>query len=206
MSWSDFDWRSLLVPGACAVVAASALAATLYVSNQWLTDIERRYQRARADLSAAAREYREASDDRAVYQRYASRFRERVAAGWIGAEKRLSWIEGLQATNEDLRLPRLAYDIGQQRIAELAGASLPPRLTLYVSPMRLRLGALHEGDILSLMERLRAEGGGLMEVSYCSFDRRGEGPNVVANPQRANIDAECELHWYNLRLEPEADS
>lgn len=206
MSPSDFDWRPLLVPAGSAIIAVTVLAGMLYVSNQWLTDVDRSYQRARADLSAAAREYRDASDDRAVYQRYASRFRERMAAGWIGPEKRLSWIEGLQATNEDLRLPRLAYDIGEQQTAELAGASLPSRLTLYVSPMRLRVGALHEGDILSLMERLRAEGEGLMGVSYCSFDRRGDGPNVVADPQRANIDAECELHWYNLRLEPEADS
>jgi len=201
MTWTDIDGRRLIGPGLAAAVGAVVLATTVYLCTTWLSAIELDYSRARAELAAAAREYRQASDDRAVYERYASRFRERAAAGWIGAEERLSWIEGLQVTNEELRLPRLEYEIGQQQSLVPSGLAVPQRLELRRTPMRLSLGALHEGDILRLLGRLRDRGNGLMEISYCSFDRNGAGPDVVVDPNRANIAARCELQWYKLQLE-----
>lgn len=205
MKATDLERKRLVGPALAALAGALVLAASAYAAGGWLEGIERDYDRARADLDAAARQYREASDDRAVYQRYASRFRERADAGWIGDEERLSWIEALQAVNDDLRLPRLEYDIGEQVAAEVAGPAPSGRLDLRRSPMRLRIGALHEGDILALLAGLRDRGNGLMEVNYCRIERSGQGPDVVVDPGRANVDATCELHWYNLHLEPEPD-
>ena len=203
MQLSELDLRALTVPGLAAIVAAVVLFATWHYAGEWVRDSEREYRQARSALTSAARQYREASDDQDVYVRYASRFTELGDLGWIGREQRLSWIENLQDINSELRLPTLRYDIEQQQRAEIGGVRVPARMDLRQSPMRLRIGALHEGDVLALLERMRAEGSGLMVVSQCRFDRVGDGPDIRIGPRQANIDATCDLHWYTLRLEPE---
>lgn len=203
MKLNEVDLRALRAPAIAAAVAALLLAASLHFTSQWLAGAEREYRQARAELDRAARQYRDASDDQAVYQRYASRFTRRGENGWIGREQRLSWIEALQTINADLHLPTLRYDIAQQESVTPGGIRMPARMDLRRTRMRLDIGALHEGDILEVLARLREQGAGLMAVNGCSLERVGDGPDIRASPRRANIDARCDLDWYTLRLEPE---
>jgi len=203
MRLADVDLRPLLGPGLLAAGAALLLAGAVIVGGQWVQQAEREFRDARRELSGAAREYRDASDDQAVYQRYASRFSGFGERGWIGEEQRLSWIEALQAINADLRLPTLRYEIDQQSAATIAGMRMPARLDLRRSRMRLRVGALHEGDILKLLERLRDEGNGFMVISQCSLQRNGSGPEVRVDPRQANVDTRCAVDWYTLRMQRE---
>lgn len=203
MKLTDIDLRVLLWPGLAAVAAAALLIATWQWTESWVAASERDYRQARSQLIQAANQYREASDDQEVYQRYASRFTELREAGWIGNEQRLSWIEALQAINSDMRLPTLRYDIRQQQSANPAGMRLADRLELRQTPMSLQLRALHERDILDLLAGLREQGAGLMGVSQCRMQRIGSGPDIRVRPGEPNVDANCELHWYTLRMEPE---
>lgn len=204
MQLNEIDVRGLVAPGIALAIGVALLLATWQMTDQWVADTERAYMQARSELGSAARQYREASDDQAVYQRYASRFMELGSTGWIGREQRLSWIEALQAINAELQLPTLRYDIEQQQAAELAGIRVPARMDLRQSRMRLTIGALHEGDILELLARLREQGSGLMAVNQCSMSRVGSGPEIRLDPRQANVEATCDVHWYTLRMEPEA--
>ena len=203
MKISDFDLRGLLWPGVSAAAAAVVLFATWQMTDAWSSASEREYRQARSQLIQAANQYRDASDDQAVYQRYANRFTELGEIGWIGDEQRLSWIEGLQEINGEMHLPTLRYDIRQQQSASLAGTRVPDRLTLQQTPMSLQIGALHERDILDLLAALRQQGAGLMGVSECRLERAGTGPDIRVRPGQPNINANCALHWYTLQMEPE---
>lgn len=198
------DLRRLLGPVVFVVAAAAVLAATLAYSGHRADAAERDYRRAQRAAETARERYRNAGDDQAVYRRYASRFAQHVAAGWIGPEQRLSWIEALQAINADLRLPTLRYDIGRQETITPGGIALSRRMQLRRTPMVLKIGALHEGDLLAVLARLRDRGAGLMSLTRCRMDRIGKGPAVRFDGRTANLEARCDLAWYTLDIEPES--
>lgn len=191
--------------GGSLALAAGGLAllgGTVQVVTTWLAERERAFERARGELSQAARQYRSASDDQAVYREYATRFRDMRARGWIGEERRLTWIEALRAVNDDMKLPVLRYEIGQRAPTRLDGAPGSDRLQLYRTPMELEIGALHEYDIVELLQRVQREGAGLLALSECRFRREG---TLRFDPRATNVRARCALDWYTLELETADD-
>jgi hypothetical protein len=184
-----------------AALAAILLAATWHYSAAWLAERGSDFRRARAELTQAADRYRSASDDQAVYQEYAARFLDMRERGWVGAERRLEWIETLQRINADLRLPRLAYEIGEQVPGE--GYGRGGDLDLRRTPMSLELGLLHGGDVLTLLQRLEQEGKGLMTATRCELSRAQQRVRLDAGA--SNIRAQCGLDWYTLRIERRRD-
>jgi len=199
---SEWPWRALRAPAAAVAAATLVLASTVYVSQAWLERQQRAFAQARQSLARAATRYRSASDDRAVYARYANRFRDIRARGWIGEARRVSWIEALQRSNAELELPRLRYDIGRQKRVDL-GATGPAAegLVLQGTPMELTLDALHEGDVITLLQRLAEHGDGLMALRGCRLEHAGDDGRIRLDPEAANVAAACTLNWYTLRIE-----
>jgi hypothetical protein len=204
MARSKLDLRPLIPPALAALVAAGLLAGVISWTGEWLAERERAFRAAERELAAAAREYRSASDDQAVYEEYAARFRDMRQRGWIGPEERLTWIEALQAINRDLQLPTLRYDIAQRQPVGLDGAGVDPgRMQLYRTTMNLTLGALHEGDLFTVLGRLANDGQGLAALESCRM-RRAQGPGEVRLAVGAtNLEIGCTLHWYSLEIRTE---
>jgi hypothetical protein len=198
----EVDLRPLVGPGIASLLALALLAATWVIAGDWLQTRSDDFRRARSELAQAASRYRNASDDQQVYQEYATRFRQMRASGWIGQEQRLGWIEALQRANADLRLPTLRYDIGEQNQVEPNEVS--SHLELHRTPMTLNLGALHEGDVIELLQRLQAMGQGLMSVERCGLSRNGD--RVRLDADAANVNIECSLDWYTLTMQRRKDS
>ena len=195
--------RNLAGSLTAAALGLAVLGGALYAADGWLERKERAFRQAQASLARAARQYRNASDDQAVYQQYADRFRDMGRRGWIGEEQRLSWIEALQAINGELKLPVLRYDIGQRAQVPLTRVSFDAsRLHLYRTPMTLEIGALHEYDVVRLLQQLATQGAGLMDLASCSFSQSG---SIRFNPRAANIQASCALDWYTLQLDDAQD-
>lgn len=196
----DLDWGPLVAPGVAALLAVALLAAVWHFTGAWRDDRHAEFTRARAELDRAASRYRNASDDQEVYAQYAARFRDMSERGWIGPEQRLGWIEALQGINEELKLPTLRYDIERQRVVDRHGSD---RLVLHRTPMRLSFGALHEGDVVNLFARLRAEADGLLAVHGCDLARQSD--SIRLDGDSANIDVRCAFDWYTLDIEPLTD-
>jgi len=207
MSMPVVEWRQLRVPGAFAAASLAVLVAVVYVGSGWLAEKENAYNRARSELARAASQYRSASDDTAVYDQYTTRFRELEESGMIGEERRLAWIEALQSANRALRLPTLRYEIEPRQPVSLSGVDVDGRhIALYRSTMTLEIGALHEGDVLSLLRSLGEEPAGIMEAESCLFGRARPAGSLSFDPQRANLDVTCRLHWYTLAITPEGEA
>ncbi len=201
----DLPWRELSGPAVALAAAVVLVAATGYVAQEWLDRREQAFRDARQALAQAASQYRNASDDQAVYAQYATRFREIRERGWIGREQRLSWIEALQTINRELDLAKLRYDIARQKRLDLGAAgSTPAGLALYGTPMEVTMEALHEGDVLTLLDRLRGQGKGLMALRGCRLELARTDGRIRMAAEAANIAATCTLHWYSLRIERNA--
>ncbi|MDX1609649.1 MAG: hypothetical protein R3225_05955 [Halofilum sp. (in: g-proteobacteria)] len=206
MAEQPFDWRALRGPGIAALVAATLLGGVAYAAAAWLDGKQLDFRRARGELARAASQYRSASDDKAVYEEYAARFRQLERDGMVGEERRLSWVEALQAANKELKLPVLRYDISPQRDVPLADADFDTgRFNLHRSDMEVRFGALHEGDVLRLLESLAEQGDGLMDAQSCGIELARSGGEVRLDAASANLEVICRLNWYTLEIEREED-
>jgi hypothetical protein len=204
MRLTDRNWRPLLWPGVTAATAAVVLAATAYGAQLWVTRHQEAFDRARVELEQSASQFRSASDDQAVYEQYAARFREVGEHGWIGPEHRLTWIEALQQVNDGRGLPQLRYDIARQQRVELPHEGGDhARLELYGTPMEVELEAPHEGDVLTLLRGLASRGKGLMALRGCRMERARDGNPIQLKATSANVRAQCTLNWYALQIEPQ---
>lgn len=191
-------WPSLR--GALVFLGVSAIACAAMTLGAWefLDDAKARYeiQKERLDKARGRRRQREA--DRAMVHAYLPRFQRLVQAGFIGEERRLTWLEALDNAAERLKLPELRYDLSAR--APHHPPDLPPHIgpyRIHASDMRLTLGLLHEGDLFSVLTELDRHALGLYSVVDCRLRRVGR--EAGRDPAKANLNADCRLRWYSLK-------
>ena len=194
--FSPAGWRSL--GASWAFLGISVVAAIgMVVGSHWYLQRERResstyesrVREARARLDAARRERDSQRDSSEV-------FRTLVDRGLLQTEKRLDLVElmnGLRARNH---LFALDYEIAPQRPLSMGSGRAFPSVDVLASRVKVRMRALHEGDVLDFMSGLTQSRQGFYPVDRCSL-RRLE----VADPDalQPRVEADCTLEWITLR-------
>jgi hypothetical protein len=69
-------------------------------------------------------------------------------------------------------------------------------MQLLASQITIRLGLLHEGDLINLLDDLKKQGMGLYVPQRCLISRR-EGTS--AGGLQPSLDASCTLAWLTLK-------
>ena len=183
-----------------ALVIVTALAALHHAEaerNEAQTTLTRTQREEAARRAAQAHEAAERTELAALEQR----FQTLQEAGIFGEEKRLDWIDALNDIRRQRGLFKIDYEIGPQQSADpaLVGPA-NPEWSWRMSPMRIQLTALHEGDVLNLLRDLREQSRPWLHVQNCNLQRaaspRPQGP-------AAQLTAECQLQWISARP-PEA--
>ena len=167
--------------------------------NEAQTTLTRIQREEAASRAAQAREAAERTELAALEQR----LQTLQEAGIVGEEKRLDWVDALNDIRRRRGLFKVDYEIGPQQSADpaLVGPA-SPEWSWRMSPMRIQLTALHEGDVLNLLRDLREQSRPWLHVEHCNLQRaaspRPQGP-------AAQLTAECQLQWISARP-PEAKS
>ncbi len=126
----------------------------------------------------------------AVYQ---PRFLALRAAGLVGPENRLAWIEAVKQSQASRGLPTVTYEIEPQQLLTMETPFPLGDYALYGSRMKLQLGLLHEGDMFAFLDDLRRAGH--FSIQDCRIRRN----NVPAElPLAPRLQAECSLVWLSL--------
>ena len=187
------DWRALrgsiaLFGLALAIGAgASGSAVRFHDAASHGHDAEKRR------LEAIRARYRTIDEQRRLVESRLPEFRALEAAGIIGEEQRLTWIESLQEVAARVGLPSLRYRI-EPRASYEAGLDLGPgAYRSFSSVVRVEAGLLHEGDFERLMHGLATRSAGLYRIERC--DLRRAGPSFVMRAGAVNLAAECDLRW-----------
>ncbi len=152
----------------------------------------RGYERQKARFASTRARYRAIDDQRRLIETWLPPFRALQAAGVIGEERRLAWIETLRASAARVGLPSLRYRI-ERRAAYEAGFVFDGVWRPFATVVRLEAGLLHEGDLVRLIRELTARDTGLHRIERC--DVRRAGPGFVMRPGAVNLSAECDLRW-----------
>ena len=186
------DWPAPRGSIVLLVLALAAGAAAAGGAIRFHDDAVRGYERQKASLASARSRYRAIDDQRRLIETWLPPFGALQAAGVVGEERRLAWIETLRASAARIRLPSLRYRI-ERRTAYEAGLGLDGAWRPFATVVRLEAGLLHEGDLVRLIRELAARDTGLHRIERC--DVRRAGPGFVMRPGAINLSAECDLRW-----------
>ncbi len=155
------------------------------------------YQKSLSTLQSTHSLYRNIVNDIDLLEQYRSLFNQYKASGLVGEERRLSWIESLEGTNEVLRLPTLSYNLQPQEDFERPGFKAKRGVLVQSSPMELRMGLLHEEDLFALLEGLRLSIRNLFTVDSCLINRESSVERSL-DTRRPNLNTTCTIRWVTI--------
>jgi hypothetical protein len=194
---SKIDWVYLRKPLIIFAVSILVSVALVVVGRQFEEAQNRDYQQAYSTLRGTHQRYRNLVNDIDLLDQYRALYTDYKATGLVGKERRLSWIESLEATNSVLRLPTLTYNLHPQEDFERPGFDAKRGVEVKSSPMDLNMGLLHEEDLIALFEGLRLSIRNLFTVDSCTLSRQGDVQHSL-DTSRSNLDGKCTIRWVTI--------
>jgi type II secretory pathway pseudopilin PulG len=184
-------------PAIVALVLIGAGAAAVAVTNQLLTAAQAEQQAVRAARAAEQNKLAQATDEQREIQERLVDYQKLVARGVVGEERRLDWVDHINAIKAARKLPEVKYSLGPQQPAEYPGITRGGEVELLASPMQLDMGLLHEEDLFRFIGDLRGALSALVVVRSCSVERTGEAAKARGLAPR--LRARCELDLVTIR-------
>jgi hypothetical protein len=197
MSLSQQDWRKLRFPIIGLGAALILVGVLVSYADKYRTKNELALQTQQNLLNQARQQFQSSGLEKETIIRYLPIYNDLLAAGFIGEERRIEWIETLRQIHAQHKLFSIDYSIGLQ---ERYKPNFLPNLgnfVLHRSVMSVKLDMLHEGDILALIDGLHEQTTPFI-VRDCEISRP-VGAAVNARDVAANMQANCEIDWLTLR-------
>ena len=191
------DWFYLRRPLIILTLAILVSVTVAVVGFQYEEIQREQYQTALSTLHSTHQLYTNIINDIDLLDQYRSLYSEYKSSGLVGDERRLSWIESLESTNEVLRLPTLGYKLNPQETFERPGFKLERDVSVMSSPMDLTIGMLHEEDLFALLEGLRLSISNLFTVDSCSIARQSPVDRSLET-RKTNLLTQCTIRWVTI--------
>jgi hypothetical protein len=194
---NKIDWFYLRRPLILLLVSILVAVAIVMAGYQYENAQREQYETALGTLRTTHKLYSNIINDIDLLDQYRSLYSDYQATGLVGEERRLSWIESLESTNEVLRLPTLTYSLNPQEDFKRPKLKVDRDVSVMSSPMALTIGLLHEEDLFALLEGLRLSISSLFTVDSCSITRQG-GVARSLDTRKINLRSECTLRWVTI--------
>jgi hypothetical protein len=153
-------------------------------------------------LNEARKRYMDSDQEKETILRFLPAYQELQKTGVLAPEQRINWLESVRAVHGKVGLFSVDYELEPQREYPHAADLHAGMLKVQQSPMKLRLGLLHEVDFLKFFSDLAADRSGLFSVNRCLLSRVGAAGSTTAG---ANLNAECQLSWITVLAEPKRE-
>lgn len=183
-------------------LAISVTAVVL--SENFVSHAKADYQTAQRQLGEGRARLAAAEDDRANMSTYAREYATLLDRKIIGGDKRLDWIEGLEAIQRQNGTPQFTYTIVPQQ----PYTPVPPldsgNFSLFLSGMSLQLELLHEEQLVTFLEALRSKINGRFLLDSCKMERSGlTSSGIVSSDSQPvtlpQLKAECSGGWLTIK-------
>ena len=193
----NIDWffmrRSIILFITLLIIGISAMVA----GYQYEKVQRAKYDESLVKLKNTHSAYINIVKDIDLFDQYRTLFSEYKATGLVGDERRLSWIETLEDSNEALRLPKLNYSLLPQEKFIRPGFKVKKGINVNSSPMDLTMGILHEEDLFALVDSLRDSIKNLFTIDSCVLTRSGN-PGQSLNTKKPNMNTTCRIRWITI--------
>ncbi len=193
----NIDWYYLRKPLILLGMAILIAALLIVIGFEYEKVQEEGYQKSLSTLRSTHRLYRNIVNDIDLLEQYRNLYNGYRKSGLVGKERRLSWVESLETTNQVLRLPKLVYHLEPQEDFERPKFNQRKDVSVMSSSMDLTLSLLHEEDLFTLLEGLRLSIKNLFTVDSCSLSRQGTIDESLKT-KSANLQAKCKIRWVTI--------
>jgi len=194
---NKIDWFYLRRPLIILLVTILVSVAMVMAGYKYENVQREQYETALGTLRTTHKLYSNIINDIDLLDQYRTLYGDYKASGLVGEERRLSWIESLESTNEVLRLPTLTYNLNPQEDFKRPGLKVDRDVSVMSSPMDLSIGMLHEEDLFALLEGLRLSIRSLFTVDSCSISRQGTVATSL-DTRNTNLRSQCTLRWVTI--------
>jgi len=194
---SKIDWRYLRLPFIMLGLAILVSAALIVAGYSYETVQQEAYDKAVGELRTTHKRYSNLVRDLELIEQYRKLYNEYKASGLVGKERRLSWVESLQSTNQVLRLPILTYNLQPQEDFKRPDLNVNRDVVVKSSAMELSIGMLHEEDLFALLEVLRQSIRSLFTVDSCTMTRN-TGIDRSLDTKKPNLRTRCTIRWVTI--------
>ncbi len=194
---NKIDWfylRRPLIGFALTLILSVAL---VMIGQQYEEAQLEKYEQSVSTLRSTFKLYKGIIEDIDLLEQYKNLYSGYRSTGLVGDERRLSWIESLESTNQVLRLPTLTYNLLPQEDFKRPGFKVKRGVEVNSSVMELSLGILHEEDIFALFEGLRLSIKNLFTVESCTVTRNS-AIDTSLNTRKANFGSTCNIRWVTI--------
>lgn len=196
MKLTPQEWRILQTPLIALVLIAGCMAALVFFAHQQKIETAASLRAQETQLKQARQRYQSSGQEKETIVRYLPVYRRLINEGFIGEERRIEWVDNLRTIHQENKLFGINYSIGVQESYKPVFNLNPGPMALYRSVMKLELAMLHEGDLLLLLDELRASKITPFILRSCEINERsGAGFDKFAS----NLQANCELDWLTVR-------
>ena len=182
----------LIVLVLALLTGAAMVVASLYLQNTR----KQEYLQVQNRLRAAQLALNNARSEESDLLTYRSRYDSLSAKGVFGQEQRLNWVEYVDDLAKVGRFQSLTYEIATQKPVSLGASGQANSVDMLASRIQLKMGFVHEGDMVRTLDELHQSNTGLYRIDACSVARKdaAQEPKVGEN-----ITADCRLQWITLR-------
>ena len=193
---SSKDLAALKMPMIVLAIAVAASFAIVAFTSARNSTSEQQYRAQLAALQEARTRLQRSGEERETVLHFLEAYRRLEEIGFVGEERRLTWVESLRVANAQAKLFGVDYQLSAQEPFLRAPKDNPISDRVKHSRMRISFGALHEGDLTRLLRALSAQQPGIFALNSCTLDRAGR--KGAPTPGHANLTAECDLSWLTI--------
>jgi hypothetical protein len=191
------DWVFLKRPLIFFAIAIVICAGLVFAGLHYEQSAETNYQSAINKLRSTHSRYENMVNDIDLLEQYTNRFTHYKATGLVGADRRLSWVESLEAANATIQLPKLTYNLLAEEGFSRGGFKVGRNVEVTSSPMELQISMLHEGDLFDLIDGLSNSINNLFSVDSCTLTLTNAlGQSFKTN--RPNLTGRCVIRWISI--------
>ncbi len=195
----DFSFlkSSLIILGVAILLSVALVVA----GQQYEQEKVAEYNQVKSSLQKAHNRYIKLVKDIDLLDQYTQDYKTYKSSGLIGPERRLSWIETLEAVNDELRLPGLSYNLAPQQEFVKPGLKAEKHINISSTPMQLNIALLHEGDLLRVFDGIKNRIDNLFSVESCDIQRKRGAQENVLSTQKENLTANCLIRWVSVDVQ-----
>lgn len=194
---NKIDWFYLRKP--LIIFFAGLMIATLLIvaGLEYESAQQQKYEQSLSTLRTTHQLYSNIINDIDLLEQYRNQYADYKASGLVGVERRLSWVESLESTNEVLQLPTISYNLLPQEEFMRPDFKVKRGVDINGSVMDLRMGLLHEEDLFTLIEGLKRSIKNLFTVESCTITRTSPVSSSL-DTKRTNLNSDCRLRWVTI--------
>lgn len=182
--------------GICLLIAFVCIFGSKYYLNQQ----EEVKQLALTELTQAQEKYTEATNEKNNIRDFRPRYLELVESGFVGEEKRLEVIELIRAIQENYKLLPINYTISPQQVVTIDPSVMTSELDLLASKIVVNMGVLHEGDVITFINQMRAKSTYIPQS--CSVKVSDSLSDITISPR---LEVQCQLFLMTMNRRVAAD-